>query len=195
MTPFVDLRVSLLHPGRRGNTRDEQGVTVGNRSTTSRDRSFKVCRTVLHPPFVANNPLEALVAVTDVRLQSVVFAGEFPTKACLNMQIMLRFGQATVLSMGANRSRRRRMLTFPVSAHSTSRDNCRQGARGRGDRARTSHGCRENAGHTWRPTSRQATEARRKPCVARDVRVQERGGRGYAPVRSCKDRAAALFPS
>ena len=128
---------------------------------------------MFNPLFLARDPLKALVTVVDVRLQPVVFAGELSTKACVNMQITLRFGKATDVSKSVSRNRRRRMLTFLVSADNTVRDTCRQEGRGLGDRARKGHGCRESVGHAWRPTSRQAIEAHRKPYVARGVHVQE----------------------
>ena len=52
--------------------------------------------TMPDPLFPAQNPLKAVVAVINVRQQTLVFTSELSTKACLNMLVAVRFRKATM---------------------------------------------------------------------------------------------------
>ena len=48
--------------------------------------------------FPAQNPLEAIVAVINIRQQTLVFTGELSTKIYLNILIAVRFRNATIVN-------------------------------------------------------------------------------------------------
>lgn len=60
--------------------RTNKGVTVGDRSASLGNQGFEVSPAMTIPPFVAKDPLKALVAIANVCLQSLVLAGELSTK-------------------------------------------------------------------------------------------------------------------
>lgn len=100
-----------------------------------------------NPLFVTKDPLKALVAVMDVRLQSLAFAGELSTKAYLNMQVTPRLRQAIRRQYGCE-SEPTRENTY-LSSFNRQYFTGQQPSKGSGpeDRARTNHGCRDNIGH------------------------------------------------
>lgn len=94
-------------------------MIVDNNFVPSKNRFFKMCRIIFNSLFLIKDLLKILMIVINFRLQSIVFAGELSNKACMNIQITLRFRQTIDINMSASRNRRRRMLIFLVLVDST----------------------------------------------------------------------------
>jgi hypothetical protein len=95
MTRAIVLPTERHPQTERAVSRTDESVAVGDRPASLGIQGLKVCLAVALPLLWPDDPIEALVAIMDVGLHMLPFAGDFSADAGLNVLVAVRFGKST----------------------------------------------------------------------------------------------------